>query len=288
MKKNFLHIIFILAIVCFSGCKYFETEEEEDREVLARVNETYLYKEDIIPLIDENISPEDSVLIVANFINRWATQQLLIDKARYNLSLTQQQEFDELVRNYRNELYTKAYSDALVAKQLDTSFAQQEIEDYYEEHIESFRLSEDLVKLRYINMDKNTMDIQDIRKKFTRFNDKDKEELDEIALQFKAYSFNDSVWVSSKSIYNRIGPLNDSNKSQLLKKSNFLQLEDSLGVYLVFVNDVLLRNERAPLEYANPTIKQILLNKRKAGLVKELEKDLTRDAIENKQFEIYN
>ena len=132
------------------------------------------------------------------------------------------------------------------------------------------------------------MDIQDIRKKFTRFNDKDKEELDEIALQFKAYSFNDSVWVSSKSIYNRIGPLNDSNKSQLLKKSNFLQLEDSLGVYLVFVNDVLLRNERAPLEYANPTIKQILLNKRKAGLVKELEKDLTRDAIENKQFEIYN
>ena len=270
----------------FAGCGYFETEEE--REVLARVNDTYLYKEDILPLIDENISPEDSVLIVANFINRWATQQLLIDKARYNLSLRQQQEFDELVRNYRNELYTKAYSDALVSRQLDTSFNQQEIRDYYEEHLESFRLSEDLVKLRYINMDKNTMDIQDIKRKFTRFNHKDKEELDRIALQFKAYSFNDSVWVSSKSVYNRIGPLNDSNKSQLLKKSNFLQLEDSLGVYLVFVNDVLLRNEQAPLEYANPTIKQILLNRRKAGLVKELEKDLTKDAIENKQFEIYN
>ncbi|MCJ7758135.1 MAG: peptidyl-prolyl cis-trans isomerase, partial [Gillisia sp.] len=38
----------------------------------------------------------------------------------------------------------------------------------------------------------------------------------------------------------------------------------------------------------NPTIKQIILNKRKAELVKELEKDITRDAIENKQFEIYN
>lgn len=281
-----MHIILILGCGLVSGCDYFETEEE--RDVLARVNDTYLYREDIIPLIDENISPEDSVLIVANFINRWATQQLLIDKARYNLSLRQQQEFDELVRNYRNELYTKAYSDALVSRQLDTSFNQQEIRNYYEEHLESFRLSEDLVKIRYINMDKNTMDIQDIRRKFTRFNNSDKEDLDRIALQFKAYSFNDSVWVSSKSVYNRIGPLNDSNKSQLLKKSNFLQLEDSLGVYLVFVNDVLLRNEQAPLEYANPTIKQILLNRRKAGLVKELEKDLTRDAIENKQFEIYN
>ena len=286
MRKSFLHLILILGSGLMTGCGYFETEEE--REVLARVNDTYLYKEDIIPLIDENISPEDSVLIVANFINRWATQQLLIDKARYNLSLRQQQEFDELVRNYRNELYTKAYSDALVSRQLDTSFNRQEIKDYYEEHLESFRLSEDLVKLRYINMDKNTMDIQDIKRKFTRFNNNDKEELDRIALQFKAYSFNDSVWVSSKSVYNRIGPLNDSNKSQLLKKSNFLQLEDSLGVYLVFVNDVLLRNEQAPLEYANPTIKQILLNRRKASLVKELEKDLTRDAIEKKQFEIYN
>lgn len=286
MRKGILRILLLFSCVLFCGCYLFEKEEE--REALARVNETYLYKEDILPLIDESITPEDSVLIVANFINRWATQQLLIDKALYNLSLKQQQEFDELVRNYRNELYTKAYSDALVAKQLDTSFNEKEIRDYYEEHLESFKLSEDLVKLRYINLDKNTLDFQEIKRRFTRFNDNDKEELDKVALQFKAYSLNDSVWVSSKSVYNKIGPLNDSNKSQLLKKSNFLQLEDSLGVYLVFVNDVLLRNEQAPFEYSNPTIKQILLNRRKADLVKELEKDLTRDAIENKQFEIYN
>jgi len=268
------------------GCDYFEKEEE--REVIARVNESYLYREDIEALVDESISPEDSVLIVSNFITRWATQQLLIDKAKYNLSLSQQQEFDELVRNYRNELYTKAYADALVTKRLDTSFNQNEIDAYYEEHLESFKLNEDLVKLRFINLYKNNLDIKDIQQKFRRFNNKDKEDLDKIALQFKAYSFNDSVWVSARSVYNKIGPLNDSNKSQLLKKSNFLQLEDSLEVYLVFVNDVLLRNEQAPLEYANSTIKQILLNKRKAGLIKDLEKDITRDAIENKQFEIYN
>jgi hypothetical protein len=165
---------------------------------------------------------------------------------------------------------------------------QDEIETYYEEHQESFRLNEDLVKLRFINLDKNTLDFQDIKKMFIRYNEKDREELDKISLQFKAFSFNDSVWVSSKSVYNKIGPLNDTNKSQLLKKANFLQLEDSLEVYLVYVNDVLLRNDQAPLDYATSTIKQILLNKRKAGLVKELEKDITRDAIENKQFEIYN
>ncbi len=284
------HTFYFILVLCFStflqSCNYYK--ETEEREVVARVNENYLYKEDIQALIGENVTEEDSILIVSNFITRWATQQLLIDRAKYNLSGEVQKEFDELVKNYKNELYTKAYADALVSKKLDTSFNESEIESYYEEHLENFRLNEDLVKLRFINLDKNSLDFKDIKRKFIRFNEEDKTDLDRIALQFKAFSFNDSVWVSTSSVFNRVGPLSDSNKSQLLKKSNFLELEDSLEVYLVYVNDVLLRNDQAPLEYANPTIKQIILNKRKAELVKELEKDITRDAIENKQFEIYN
>jgi len=272
-------------LILLQSCNYFQTVEE--REVVARVNENYLYVEDIQSLIGEDVSEEDSTLIVNNFINRWATQQLLIDKAKFNLSIEKQKEFDELVSNYKNELYSTAYADALVVKRLDTTFQQNEIEEYYNEHLENFRLNEDLVKLRFINLH-NNVDYDDLKKKFIRFNEADKSDLDKISLQFKSYSFNDSVWVAAKSVYNRIVPLNDVNKSQLLKKSNFLQLEDSLEVYLVYVNDVLLRNDQAPLEYATSTIKQILLNKRKADLVKELEKDITRDAIENKQFEIYN
>jgi hypothetical protein len=287
MGKHTLKFLFVLCFSAFlQSCNYYK--ETEDRKVVARVNENYLYKEDIQALIGENVTKEDSILIVSNFITRWATQQLLIDRAKFNLSSEVQKEFDELVKNYKNELYTKAYADALVSKKLDTSFNQSEIESYYEGHLENFRLNEDLVKLRFINLDKNSLDFKDIKRKFIRFNEEDKADLDKIALQFKAFSFKDSVWISTSSVFNRIGPLSDSNKSRLLKKSNFLELEDSLEVYLVYVNDVLLRNDQAPLEYANPTIKQIILNKRKAELVKELEKDITRDAIENKQFEIYN
>jgi len=279
---------FILSLSCvilLQSCNYFQTTEE--REVVARVNENYLYLEDIQSLVGEGVSEEDSTLMVNDFIKRWATQQLLIDKAKFNLSNAQQTEFDELVSNYKNELYSKAYADAMVAKRLDTTFNKSEIEEYYNEHLENFRLNEDLVKLRFINVNTN-LDFDDLKRKFVRFNEEDKSDLDKISLQFKSYSFNDSVWIGTKSVYNKIIPLNDGNKSQLLKKSNFLKLEDSLEVYLVYVNDVLLRNDQAPLEYAVSTIKQILLNMRKANLVKELEKDITRDAIENKQFEIYN
>ncbi|SDR66165.1 hypothetical protein SAMN04487764_0037 [Gillisia sp. Hel1_33_143] len=285
-KKIFKISLISSLLITVTSCNYFSSEVE--KEPIARVNQSYLYKEDILPLIGENVSPEDSTLIVSNFITRWATQQLLIDRAMYNLSSEQQKEFDELVKNYKNELYTKAYADALVDKRLDTTLQDLQVVDYYKSHLENFRLNEDLVKLRFINLNKNSLDFSDVKKNFIRFNEKDRENLDKIALQFKAYSFNDSVWVSSKSVFDKIGPLNDANKAQLLKKSNFLELEDSLEVYLVYVNDVLLRNEQAPIEYARSTIKQIILNRRKADLVKELEKDITKDAIENKQFEIYN
>ena len=61
-----------------------------------------------------------------------------------------------------------------------------------------------------------------------------------------------------------------------------------LETYLIYVNDALKKNDQAPLEYAKPTVEQILLNKQKLELVKQLEKDITKDAIKNNQFEIYN
>ena len=77
------------------------------------------------------------------------------------------------------------------------------------------------------------------------------------------------------------------SNSQVLKKVNFTQLQDSLGVYLVKIEAVLKTNDIAPLSYVKQTIGQILLNKRKQELLKKIEKDITKDAIKNKNFELF-
>ena len=53
------------------------------------------------------------------------------------------------------------------------------------------------------------------------------------------------------------------------------------------IEDVLNPNDTAPLSYVKPTLKQIILNKRKLELIKKLETDITKDAIETNNFEIY-
>ena len=286
LKRNFSRFILVLFSLILFSCEYFQ--QSDDRKVVVRVNDSYLYEDDIQALINENTSSEDSSIIVSNYITRWATQQLLIDRAELNLPQSQQIEFNELVNNYRNELYTNAYTDAVVSRDLDTSLNREEVQQYYEQNKENFILNEDLVKLRYINMAKNSNNLDEIKKKITRFNDEDQQDLLNMAIQFKNYSMNDSVWIKTKSVYDKIGPLSVDDRASLLKKSNFMELQDSLNVYLVYVNDVLSRNEQAPIEYASATIREILLNKRKQALIKELEKDITKDAIKNNEFEIIN
>jgi len=286
LKKQFYGFYLGLCSLLLGSCNYFQQTDTGSQVV--RVNDSYLYQEDIKALIEEDTSPEDSAIIVGNYVTRWATQQLLIDRAKLNLPAEQQAEFNTLVENYKNELFTNAYTDAIVSRDLDTALNFNEIEAYYEKNGENFILNEDLVKLRYINLPKTTNNLDEIRTKFRRFKAKDQDELNVMAIQFKNYSMNDSVWVKTKSVYNKIGPLSVEDRSKLLQKDNFLELKDSLNVYFIYVNDVLSRNEQAPLDYASATIREILLNKRKQALIKELEKDITKDAIKNNEFEIYN
>ncbi|MCK0109096.1 peptidyl-prolyl cis-trans isomerase [Flavobacteriaceae bacterium S0825] len=276
---------FLFAVIIVS-CDFFRKSNDED--VVARVNDTYLYKSEIENLISETTSKEDSALRVNNYINHWATQQLLMDGARLNLSQEKQEEFNQLVEQYKNDLFIKAYLEALVKRSIDTTVTEQEAQDVYERNQETFKLNEELIKFRYINVNENIANLDDIEKQFKRFNDEDKKVLDSIAIQFKSYSLNDSIWIRANQALLKIPVLNPENKKELLKKSNFIQLKDSLGLYLMHTNDVLLRNENAPIEFVMPTIKQIVINKRKLEFIKELEKDITKDAIKNKQFEIFN
>jgi len=280
------NIFALLAIFMFTSCEYFQ--QQDTREPIARVYQSYLYKEDLKDILPENLSVEDSSLFVSNFIKNWATEQLLLHQAKINLPNEQQSGFDELVKDYRNELYSEAYKDLILSRKMDTVLQQQELEAYFEQHRNNFKLNQDLVKFRYIYLNSKFPKLDKIKKQLERFNQEDRKELEKEVLKFKAYSLNDSVWISSRDFYNQLEILKTKESKEFLKDGNFLQQADSLGVYLVKIKEVLLRNENAPLEYAKPTVKQILLNRRKLELSKDFEKEITKDALKNNKFEIYN
>jgi len=281
MNKYFLTI---LCLLFFCSCNYLT----QDASIIpiARVNNSYLYNDDIIDLISENTTKEDSTLIVNNFINRWATKQLLIDQSMINLSQEKQDFFNEMVNQYKTDLYTEAYKSSIILKQLDTVILKKEYEDYYNLNKRNFKLNDELLKVRYIQVDKNFLNLKVLEKKIKRYDSIDKKDLINLSIKFKSFNLNDSIWIKSNVLIGRLPVLKEENL-KLLKKPNYTQLQDSLGVYLIKIEATLKTNDIAPLSYVRPTIEQIILNKRKQDLLKKIQKDITIDAIKNKNFEIF-
>ena len=281
MTRFLFTLVICLALL---GCDFLEPKRS--KEAVARVNETYLYQEDIQALIAENTTKQDSISIVANYIQRWATQQLLIDQANINLPQQQIDDYQDMVEEYRNDLFAEAYKGAIVSKLLDSTITQEEYSLFYQQNKENFTLKEEIYKLRYIHLDASFPSISETKQKLRRFNTEDVAALQDSSLEYKGANFNDSVWVKKETLLRQL-PVIRNKESKVLKKATFSQLEDSLGVYLLKIENVLSSNQTAPLQYIKPIIKEIILNKRTLGLVKELEKDITKDAVKNKNFEVY-
>ena len=177
--------------------------------------------------------------------------------------------------------------EALVKKNIDTLVSDQDLEEVYDRNKQLFILKDDLLKLRYVNVNSSISNLNEVKKRCQRFNAEDKIRLDSISIQFNSFYLQDSIWIKSEQVISKITPLKFGFNKVLLKKPNFIQLKDSLGLYLMQINEVLERGSPAPIAYVSPTLKQIVINNRKLKLIKQLKSDIVNDAIKNKKFEIY-
>ena len=278
-------LIVLLCVFTFSSCDYIMFQEKEGRasEIIAIVNTDKLFKEDLKDLLPRNISKEDSLVLVKSIIQDWAVKKLLLDAAADNNTLESLSNINNLVKDYKESLLINNFKEALIKEQLDTIVSEEEVERYYAVNNENFKLNEVLVKSRYLYFNASVINKKEIINLFQSKEIEDAEELERQQLSFKIYQLNDSVWTELDKILLKL----PFSKENLLKKSKFIQKQDSLGLYLVAIKDVLNRNDIAPLGYIKPTIKEVILHKRKIELIRDIEKIIVKDATKNNNFKIY-
>jgi hypothetical protein len=278
--------VLIITIAFFTSCNYFK--KNANPEPIARVGEDYLYKIDLDSLIPVSTSKADSSVLVSSFVNRWVTQKLLIKAAERNLDDAKKEEFNVLIKKYKNDLYTKAYIENMVQIRVDTVITEQELRKYYNENKDNFKTNGTLLQLRYIHLSKDHSKFSAIRSKFLNFKKGDSKFWKTHQMQFINSALNDSVWVSLNDVYRRMPFITPENKNKYINEGLAFEKSDSLNqIYLVKIKKVINRNQISPFVYLKPTLQQVILNKRKLELIKQFEKGITDDAIKNKEYEIY-
>lgn len=281
-KKRFLVNLFILSLL--NSCNNWIQVNEE---VVARIGTSYLYKKDIVGIIKSPISKSDSLLKLNSFIDNWARKQLILQQAKIILPESTLIELETMIEDYRDDLFINSYRKAVINKNLDTIINYSEINMFLNNNKEIFRLKAPLFKVRYIHVPPYNVDKEKIKLSFQRFNYDDRVFLDSLSYQFSNYLLSDSLWINKSNLISKVSFLNQNNFDRLIKKSKFYSIEDTLGVYLFFIKDLLKEGELAPNEIFTSKIKNIILNKRKQELIKQFEKDILQDAIKSKTFEKY-
>ena len=253
---------------------------------VARVEDEYLTQFEIESIFENSTNLADSTMVLNNYINNWAANKLLIQRALVNLPEENQNRIQDLVDDYKSDILINSYIDAMVNENMNLEVTSYELDSLYDNYKETFKLTEELFKIRFIYISNLNPDIRLFKKKLRRFNIDDIKYLDSLSFQFNRFSLNDSVWKNKNEVFYQLPNLKKVNK-YMLKKSNFIEIKDSLGLYLININDMLKINQYAPLEYVSETLKRMVINKRKLVFIDQLRKDITKDAIKNKNFEIY-
>ncbi|MAV00781.1 MAG: hypothetical protein CMC37_04315 [Flavobacteriaceae bacterium] len=276
-------ILLIFFVILFSCDNYFVPKNSNP---IARLNQDYLFEDEISVIIDDQQEKLDSIIKVNEFINQWAINKILRSGARLNLSENRLLEINSMVYDYETELLSNSYLEALVNSTISLEVDSLKLDSLYKKNYEIFKLNEDLIQYAFIYLPNTNPDISQIRGKLRRYNQDDRVLLDSISYQFIKHSFADSVWHRRNDLYKTISIMNNY-RYKSLKKYKFFQFKDSLGLYLIKITSLLNKGEYAPIEFVSPTLEYMILNKRKVNLVDEIKKEILENAIETNKLEIY-
>jgi len=280
---KFKYLIILGATVATVACKFIRKDDE--RAPIARVFDTYLYADEIGGLTN-GMSADDSTTFVQSYINNWGKEQLLIKRAEFNLR-AEQKDFEDLVRQYRNDLLKFAFLEKYVNENIDTLITEKQINSYYETHQSDFELKENILKVNYYIIPTNAPDLKKAKDWWRVPNEKNDEKFLEYASIFaRVKNVGDTNWVRFEDLARTI-PLQTYNQQEFLNRNKRVMLEDAESTYFVDIVEHKIKDDASPLAYVQNTIISIILNKRKLELIAKMEEKLVDDAFNKKDFEIY-
>jgi len=277
------NLFFLLIILFVSACEFLDGNTIDDKIALARVDNNYLYIEDIIFPSLQN----DSSLIIEKQTDQWIRNQLLLKLAYENV--INDNNVENQVLQYKNNLVMFEYEKMTYQNNIDFSISDEELNTYYENNIKDFVLPFDLVKALYAKIPVDAPNIRNFRKIIKEYPDSDINEIRSYCFQFAERSFlEDTIWVKLDDIILNNPLLLINNKSQFfLKRNTYVENVDEKHYFFLKIVDKRLIGETSPLSFESHVINAIILNKRKQELFDKLRDSIFVNSKKGIDYEIF-
>ena len=285
--RNFLHFPAVASLLLLTAvsCDMASSLVHDDQPV-ARVGKENLYRSEIEGRIPGMMSPEDSAGFAERYIRLWAMDRLYADVAEKQLSKAELDVSAEL-ESYRRSLLRYRYEQRYLNDRLDTLISDRQISDYYEAHEADFALREPLMKIRFVDIMKDSPDLDEILALMSSDGHGDLVRADSLArVSALRYFDNSGSWMSASDLARYFGTSASEMLDAMDEDMIIIDPENRGDVLAAYVCDM-VESGTAPLEYCTPVIRDIILSNRKHELLAALERDLLDEALDSKQFVIF-
>ncbi len=275
MKKSFSYLLVFVLFSCGS---------EDESSFIASYKDNNLTLEEVL---FNKPSSVDSLTFVNEYINNWLRNKVIVNKAQLYID-EDDKELQSKVNSYKENLIINRYQNELINNQFDTTVLKSDIEQYYTNHQQDFILHKNIVKARFVIMNKSTLNLKKIEKLIITKDDLEINKLSEFCEMYAENSFlNDSVWVYFSEFYQKL-PISEKESKQIFSKKNKLySFTDEDFVFLFFIKDYQIKGGESPLPFVFSNIREILRNKNKQKFLNEIEDKLYNEALSSEHIKIY-
>ena len=277
-------ILLTLSVSLFACKKAIQTDEPD---ALVKVNDRILTRNEVESLIPKGTTSADSLLLAESYIKKWVKDELVLKIAQRNLG-SDKETIDKLVDTYRRSLLRYRYQEKLIQEKLSDEIQESDVLTYYDTNKEKFVLDKNLIKGLFLKVPADAPNLSEVKTWYKSGNVASLEKIEKYSIQNAAiYEYFFDKWVDFDEIRNNI-PNQISNPESFLRTNKTLEVTDSSYCYLLNIRQVLLKGQVEPFEYAEPRIREILINKRKLDFIKEFEEELYNDALDGGDVIFYS
>ncbi len=281
-----LHTIYIFFILLtLSSCRDFNANFGGDTAVV-KVGGKELRESELLTVVPQQFTGEDSTQFAQTYVSRWIKKQLKLREAEQLFSASQQ-DIESLVEEYRQSLLIRKLEESYIKSSIDTTYTDAQIEEYYNSHIENFKLNRDIVKYRILRFPEDYRSAKRLHELMESSSSSKQEDLLSIC-EKEEFEMEDATesWSDFSTLLDHLPLVRGGDYLALLSKRGIQQLKGNDYQYYFEVTDHLKVGDAAPLERVRETIRTILITERQQQLIKEREEQLLLQAEDLKLIEL--
>ncbi|MBR3977538.1 MAG: hypothetical protein IKJ95_06915 [Bacteroidaceae bacterium] len=277
--RNILLFGVLVLAACHSG------EAPEQRVPVAKVDDTTLYKDELDYIVVAQNHIDDSVEFMADYVNRWAMEELFYRKALENVASSP--EIEKMVENYRRNLILNKYQEALITQHLNSEISDDDVHAFYEKNKQLFEADEAIMRGFLLKLPLKAPDMRKVRSWCNRKSPEDFEAIETYCDEHKVfYEYFMDDWKDVGVVAAKTS-LTLQQLETRLQGLRTVEFRDKEWIYFVSADTMVRKGGLKPVEVVSDEIRELLVNSRKADFIKSKKKELYDEAVAEGRIKIH-